>query len=177
VTQPNPRLIADLARLASKYPPEDWVALLDFLRDSERQAGLAFLVEQLASASERRPPARSKTEHQSSVRHELALVREQDPAKAELLDDVWSRLRQRQLLPDMKAVRAFAEVIGLKGLSATKRDQAISEVMRHILHMPATDLVAALKQAGSVDPGLGEEYGRWVRIILGQTNPPSDLAT
>jgi hypothetical protein len=178
VTEPNLRLVADLARLAAKYPSDDWDDLLSVLRDPNRQADLILLVEQLASLSKHKADGRDRTaKGTQELKDELARIRTQDPAKADLLEDVWSKLRRRDLLPDMKAVRTFAETIGMKGLSASRRDAAVNEIMRSLLNMATSDLLAAIQRPVAVNRDSDEEYGKWVRLILGQSEDRGDIPT
>lgn len=172
MTEPNPQLITDLARLVAKYSPSDWDGLLGFLRDPKRQADLVEVVEQLATVSRRQRLAGIGAGLSGEVRKALRRIRTQDPAQADLLEDVWARLRRRDLLPDMRAVRAFSDAVGLKGLDATRRDQAVTEVMKHIVDLSIGDLVTAMERAATADRSLGEEYERWVHLILAR---PSGL--
>lgn len=167
MTQPDPKLIADLARVVAKYSTEDWRALAEFLRDPENLAELAELAERLGSASRSRAGRVAGHARGLPVRDVLAQVRTRDPARADALDDIWSRLRRRELLPEMRSIRAFAEAAGLKSLEATKRDQAVAEIMRQVVNVPPEQLAAALTDASAPDRVLGDEYGRWVRLILG----------
>ncbi|MDQ6615693.1 MAG: hypothetical protein M3083_13370 [Actinomycetota bacterium] len=174
MTRPNPGLVADLARLAAKYPPDDWDALSGFLRDPDRLAELAEMADRLGSASRNRARQVKHASRGPSVREALARLCGEDPARAERLEEVWARLRRRELLPEMRSVRAFAEATGLKTLESTRREQAVAEVMTQILDLPSDELAAALIHASAPDRELGEEYGRWVQLILGRDADRAD---
>jgi hypothetical protein len=171
MTQVNPQLIADLARLAARYGPEEWDQLIQALEDDQRRAELGGVLSELATASrarrERRPPNDAKRGARAQrVHEELARIRAADPARAELLEDVWLKLRERELLPTLALVRAFAEATGMKGLNSTRREQAVTELMEQIVAMPVEALEQMMRETVVADRKLGEEYERWVSLIL-----------
>jgi hypothetical protein len=170
----NRKLVEDLGRLAARYPPSDWRALLECLEDETRRNQVRELLLDLQFASSSRPrrPTKARSAKKESraaiVRDEIRRLRETEPARADFLDDVWMRLRARELLPKMPMVRAFAETVGMKGLEATAREQAVSELMAHLVHVPPESLERSLRETTVDDRQLGEEYERWVRLILGE---------
>lgn len=170
----NRKLVEDLARLTARYPPGDWRALLECFEDEARRNQVRELLLELQAASRarpRRPTKRrgaKKDSRAATVRDEIKRLRETEPARADFLDDVWTRLRARELLPKMPMVRAFAETVGMKGLETTARDQAVSELMAHLVHVPRESLERSLRATPIEDRQLGEEYERWVRLILGE---------
>lgn len=168
----NPQLIADLARLATRYAPEEWERLISCLEDEQRRAQISRLLHELAATSRTRRqgsrPVQRSSARAPKLREALAQTRDRDPARAELLEGVWLKLRQRELLPTMAMVRAFAEAVGLKGLEATRREQAVTELLEHLVQVPSDVLEQMLRQTIVEDRDLGEEYERWVRLILGR---------
>lgn len=179
MTTVNPKLISDIARLVGKYKPSDWQALANMVEDKDTRATLAALLDEFALASERhrerttRRPATSSTP--GEVRDRLVKLREVDPTRADVLGDLWMKLRSRELLPDMPAVRAFSDAIGMKTLASSRREYAISEVVNYLAALPEDELQFALGRATlSADRRLGEEYKKWVALILRQEpQPPS----
>lgn len=168
----NPGLLADLARLAGRYPPEDWRALIDWMEDPGRRRELALVLDELAAASRRRrdkSAADPASGRPPSVPQKIDALRATDPERAALLEDLWQRLRTRELFPDMGTLRAFAESVGMKGFRATKRDQAVAGVLRHLAELPRADLHAALARPVTNDASRSGEYERWVQLILGRT--------
>ena len=83
-----------------------------------------------------------------------------------MLDEIWRKLRERELLPTIADVRAFAEAVGRKHLEATRRDQAVTELMEHLVGIPPEALEERMRDTLSSDRQLGEEYEQWVRFIL-----------
>lgn len=175
MTAINPKLLADLARLVSRYEPEDWASLSRLVQDKDSRVRLAALLDELAQASARQ---RSGTRSQKSVspinvRDHLAQLRETNPQRASILNDLWMKLRSRELLPDMPSVRAFSEAIGMKTLVSRRRDQAISEIVKYLITLPDEELQTALSRATiRVDRKFGEEYEKWVALILGRSPRP-----
>lgn len=172
MTELNPKLMSDLAQLAARYPPEDWERLIECLEDRRRSSQVSRLLRELAatsrarrgrSTSSKRNPPRTPR-----LRETLARIRNEDPARADLFDEMWLKLRSRELLPTMATVRAFAEAVGLKGLESTKREQAVAELIERLIEMPSGDLEQMMRQTVVEDRELGDEYERWVHLILRQ---------
>lgn len=169
MTELNPEMIADLARLAVRYSPDDWEQLTKCLEDRRARTQLGRLLQELAATSHarsKRSGGRRSASQTQQLREVLAKAHDEDPARAEMLEDMWTKLRRRELLPTLAAVRAFAEAAGLKELGANRREQAIVELIRQLVAMPSEDLEQMMRQTVVVDRRLGEEYERWVRLIL-----------
>lgn len=175
---PNRQLLSDLARLAAKYEPKDWTQLVAWLEDERRRGELRALLLELAATSHARRKARPRRVQEPSrasrVRAALAEVRVEDAARADLLEDVWLKLRERDLLPTIGAVRVFAEAMGLKGLKSKRRDQAITELMERLVELPGDALEQRMRQTVVEERKLGEEYEQWVRLILGRPSEGSE---
>ena len=179
MTELNRQLIADLARLSVRYGPDDWDHLLELLEDERRRGQVTRLLRELAASSRARRQNRPKGSRPAPprahrVREALAAIGEVDPGRAELLEEVWRKLRQRELLPTLPLIRAFAEATGLKGLGGSKRDQAVTELMEQIVDMPHEELERLMRETVVQDRKLGEEYERWVRLILGQPSSTTE---
>ncbi|HMJ73392.1 MAG TPA: hypothetical protein VK471_08540 [Solirubrobacterales bacterium] len=168
--EPNARLVNDLARLVVKYKASDWNRLLDWVDDEKRRAQLRQLLVELGGASKEKRrangPKKRKPSGTKKVREALVRIRKDDADRADLLDDIWLKLRQRELLPTIGSVRAFAEAMGTKGLNATRRDQAVTELMERLLPLPIDALEERMRQTVVEDRSLGDEYERWVGLIL-----------
>lgn len=181
MTEINRKLLAELARLATRYPAEDWLRLADCLENERRRAQLRLLLEDLAATSRSTAARGSKSRPRRGavrapsrlpqLRESIAAARTTDPAKADLLDDIWAKLRLRELLPTMDAMRSFADLLGLKRLDSSKREQAVAEIMEQLVEMPGDRLKQLMQQTVVTDRELGEEYDRWVRLILRRRQP------
>ena len=171
MTSVNSKLIADLARLATRYPPEDWEALAASLEDKQRRAQLRALLQELAATSRATGPksrAHRESGRTARIQNTLDQIRSVDTQRADLLEGVWLGLRQRDLLPTMPMVRSFADATGMKGLTSTKRDQAVGELMEQLVDIPSDELARLLRGPMVIDRSLAEEYERWAHLILGQ---------
>jgi hypothetical protein len=173
MTDLNAKLLNDLAQLAAKYKASDWESLIAWLEDERRREQLRTLLLEIASVSRtRKKPARHRAKRRnpaSQVREALAQVRGEDAERADLLDDVWLKLRERELLSTIGEVRTFAQAIGLKGINSKRRDQAVTELMERLIEIPGDSLEQRMRETVVNDRGLREEYGEWVRLILGAT--------
>jgi hypothetical protein len=172
MTSDDSKLIKDLARLASRYGPEDFATLGRLIREGSLESLLIKALEDLATASAssnaRKPP--SKT-----IVAKLNALRDTDPRRAELLSDLRSRLQAGEVLPTLASLRAFGEMLGMKELQATRREKAVPIILEHLLALPDRDFEAALEQAANQpDRQLGDEYDRWVSLIL-RRNPGSEV--
>jgi hypothetical protein len=117
----------------------------------------------------RKPTAGARKQPPSRIpllREKIKQVRQTDPASADLLDEIWLKLRERELLPTIADVRAFAAVLGRKELAATRRDQAVTELMEHLAGMDPQRLQAEMRITLSSERRFGDEYERWVSLIL-----------
>jgi hypothetical protein len=163
----NPKLVTDLARLAARYDPEDWERLLAALENDESRARLRNLLADLAAVSRTRPKRPLGTTA-AQVRSILAAIQAEDPDHAELLNSIWLKLRSRELLPTMAAVRAFGDAMGAKPFQASKREQAVNELMEKLAKLPGEALEQRMRETIVADRRLGEEYEQWVQLILGR---------
>jgi hypothetical protein len=172
MNDPNPKLLGDLARLAVKYRPKDWEQLAAWLEDEGQRERVRTLLLELALVSQARPKRTRRRAKRpaptSRVRVALTQVRAEDGARADLLEDIWVKLRERELLPTIASVRTFAQAMGSKGLQATRRDQAIPELMELLIALPGDSLEERMRQTVVEDRKLGEEYEEWARLILGR---------
>jgi hypothetical protein len=177
MTRVNPDLLADLARLATKYDAREWAALSSLLDDDAKRGQLRSLIEDLAAVSRKRsrpgsrkkrtkPSPSRKPSRVARLRNGLADLRRTDERHAVLLEDIWLKLRERELLPTLGAVRAFAAAAGLKGLESTRREDAVTELMERLIELPSSSLEERMRMTVASQRDLGQEYGDWVRLIL-----------
>lgn len=166
----NRDLVADLARLARRYPPEDWDAILRWLEDDTRRQQLSSLLRQLSIVSKRVMPPRKREKRPQSIGRLLEEMRSTEPAKAELLRDLYRRLLTRELLPTPASLREFIEIAGLESSSTQKREQATNQLIRQLASLQHDDIKKALEVASTGPRDLGKEYERWVALILGRSS-------
>jgi hypothetical protein len=170
--QPNPKLLADLVRLSTKYQPRDWEQLSAWLDDEKQRERLrALLLELVTVSRSRRKPAPHRARQPgpaSRLRDSLTEIRGEDAERADLLEDIWLKLRERELLPTIAAVRTFADAMGSKRITSGRRDQAVTELMEQLIELPGDALEQRMRQTVVADRKLGEEYEQWVQLILGR---------
>lgn len=162
----NRDLLLDLARLARKYPPRDWQAILTWVQDDAHRARLAALLQQVLAASREVRPGQRREAPPATIAALLETLLSEDQARAELLSDFWRKLLTRDVLPTPASLRLFAEVVSLKPPTSKKREQAVNDIIRQLAPLPLADLRAALEKASAASAGLGAEYQRWVSLIM-----------
>ena len=165
MTDFNPKLLTELARLAARYEPADWERLLRAIDEPQSRERVRNLLLDLASVSRTKRGPSGTTAAQ--VRSVLATVRAEDPDRADLLESIWLKLRSRELLPTLAAVRAFGVAMGAKPFKASRREQAINELMEKLAALHGESLEQRMRETIVADRRLGEEYEQWVRLILG----------
>ena len=169
----RPSLVAEIGRLLVEYPEKDWRALADRLRDRE-------LVEDIAAAIDDALRLRaSPVEKSRKVRHParesvIAKVARVDRAKAERLSALKSRLMDRDARLPFAHIRSFASSLGIKEDLSNRRDQAVNEIVHHLAAKTSDEIDHTLKTALSLQPTEGQEFDRWVKLILGDSTPKEE---
>lgn len=163
----NRDLLIDLARLAKKYPSEEWDSIISWLQDEESRKRLLALIQELTEISKKVKGTPKRGQRASGITRLLDEVREADPQKAELLGEFWRKLQSHEILPTFSTLRMFAEAAGLPIFSAKKREQAVNELIRQFATLPYTNIQNALQKASIAHRDFGEDYERWVSLILG----------
>jgi alanyl-tRNA synthetase len=163
----NKDLLIDLARLVKKHPPEEWESVINWFKDEERREKLLAIIQELAGVSKKIHDKSRRKRNIPGIAYLLDEVRQIDPQKAELLRQFWNKLRSREVLPTFSTMRMFAEAAGLPIISAKKREQAVNELMRQFMNLPYDEIQDTLQKALIARSNFGEDYGRWVDLILG----------
>lgn len=171
MTELDPRLIAELARLAPRYPAQQWKLLAEWVDDEDKRRELGLLLREIADASRapRRRPNRKRAKahsHAQKLRAAIDAVRDDDPHRAEILEQAWDQLRSREVLPTLAALRSFVAAAGLNDLKSSRRDQATTELMEQLVTMSQADLDNVTFAVPEDGRSLGEEYERWFHLIL-----------
>src|SRR5436190_73439 len=103
MTDLNRKLLSDLAHLAARYQPRDWEQLAACLESEARREQVRNVLLELASvsrASRKRTRRRPRQPGPAArVRDRLESIRVDDADRADLLEGVWVKLRERELLP------------------------------------------------------------------------------
>ncbi len=163
-------LVSEIARLLVEYPEKDWSALVDRLRD---RAFMDDLVTAITSAREiaTKSSAKAKKSRSGGGRNILAEVAGDDKEKAEILSEIKSRLVDQGQIVTLADLRAFASSLGMKGDLANRRNQAINQIIRYLAGKTTDQIEAALHTALPDQARQGQEFDRWVDLILGSRSP------
>ena len=169
----RPSLVAEIGRLLVEYPEKDWRALANRLKDRE-------LVEDIAAAiDDALALGAGPVEKTRKVRHPardsvIAKVARVDRAKADRLSALKSRLMDRDARLPFAYIRSFASSLGIKEDLSNRRDQAVNEIVRHLADKTSDEIDGILKTALSSEPAEGQEFDRWVKLILGDNTPKEE---
>ena len=166
----RPSLVAEIGRLLVEYPEKDWRALADRLRERALVEDIVAAIDDAltlgASPIEKtrkvRPPAPESV---------IAKVARVDKAKAEKLSALKSRLMDRDTRLPFAHIRSFASSLGIKEDLSNRRDQAVNEIVRHLAAKTSDEIDGILKTALLWQPTEGQEFDRWVKLILGDSTP------
>ena len=164
MTDFNAQLVGDLARIAGKYPPEEWEALLRILEDPHARGRVTTLLTELMTASRSR--VRATPTGTDRMRSTLEELRVAEPERAETLNQIWNGLRQKDLAPTMASLRAFAAAVGMKESLASRRDLAVNQVVQYLIATPATELERVVELSENSELGSMGDFQSWFELIL-----------
>lgn len=160
----RPTLIAEIGRLFIEYPAKDWKLLADHIRDPALIDDIVATIEQgiahAAKATEKTKEERPKRRVSRKPR-----VLPEDEAKAKILTMLKSRLADKTLTP--VNIREFASLLGMKEKLATHRERAGNQIIRYLANKSTEEIEAALRMMLPVERPVGQEFDRWVSLILG----------
>lgn len=163
-------LLEDFAKLLNKHGVDAFESLANSLSSPTTTQEL---VEMLRIGAHAGRVARVKKrgprpmQDRLSVRGLLDRIRNVEPEKFELLEELHSALQRRAVLPTLRDFRDFASDFGLEPITADARQKAVNPFMRSLTNMPLSDLRKmshALQKYSNTDPGLAG----WSAIILGK---------
>lgn len=170
--QISSEFLRDLADVLQRHSKEEWLQLSEMLESEPLRLRVAAAIKQLAEISASLPPAANKKRPKKSplgaVRSPLAHLKGQDPAKFYLLTRVRQRLLSRELLPSASELRVFGEKLGVAIPNDTKREQAISNLLRKLATMSGEDIRRSL--GIDWEPSVSNtasSYDQWVDVIMG----------
>ena len=179
VTDVDPRLIGDLARLAARYGPEHWERLLGALEDEGQRERLSLLLRELVDPSRARQqrPARGSRSSASAhrVRERLASIGSRPCA---------GRPTRRRVAQVARARTSSHDAAGplvrssnwLEGLAILQAGAGCDRAHGYIVGMPPEELQRIMRETVvQGDSELSAEYERWVSLILRQRRYAADL--
>jgi hypothetical protein len=118
----------------------------------------------VSTAGEMTPPKpilqtvlRNQKPIRTTVVKALGSIRETSPDKHRLLTEFWSRLKDRQILPESQDIRHFAQLVGLKDISGKSRKDMIPKLMRFLLEQPVDRLRIDIQSADNISEQQREE--------------------
>ena len=163
----RPSLMAEIARLLVEYPEKDWKILADGLRNRALAEEIATAIDD-AIATVTKSVEKSKKERQKPRESTIAKVARDDKAKADKLAALKSRLADQDRRLPIAYIRGFANSLGMKGQLARRRDQAINQIIVYLATKTIDEIEGILHTALPPQQTQGEEFDRWVNLILGR---------
>lgn len=165
-------LLRDLAHLVRKYGPTVFSDLAGFLRNPETVAELVTILEAAETAgrksrvtASRAAPIRGKGAR-GNLQHLLSDLEKDEPEKAQVLSGLYESLAAKRALLTLRELRSFARDYGLKAVSATSRDKAISPLLRDLAARPIEDIRSILGHISTVDTAGDRTLEAWTDVIL-----------
>ena len=168
----RPTLIAEIGRLLVEYPEKDWKALADRMRDQVLMEEIAIAVDDALTITPK-SATKKKRNRKKSLASLLAEVGREDEAKAKLLSDVMSQLNNKHQPVTLSFIRAFANSIGMKDEIASRREQAVNQIFNYLVKKTAAEIAADINKAVPSENRSGQEFDRWVNLILGDDQSKS----
>ena len=169
----RPSLVAEIGRLLVEYPEKDWRALADRLRNRELLEDIAAAIDDVLTLGA--SPVKKTSKVRRPVRESvIAKVARVDKAKADRLSALKSRLMDRDARLPFAYIRGFASSLGIKEDLSNRRDQAVNEIVRHLAAKTSDEIDSILKTVLSSQPAEGQEFDRWVKLILGDSTPKEE---
>ena len=162
----RPSLVAAIGRLLVEYPAKDWRALANCLRDqtfvNEIATAIDNSIAEVAKAKQKAKKTRPK--RRLSV---LAQVAQEDEAKFEVLSALNSQLTENTQGVTLADIRRFADSLGMKEELPRRRAQAVNHIIRYLASRRTEEIKAILHSDFSLQQPAGQEFDRWVDLILG----------
>lgn len=159
-------LTAEIGRLLVEYPEKDWKALADGLRDRALMEDIAAAIDE-AMVRVVKSVKKTKKVRRKPGESVLAKVARDDKAKAEMLSALKSRLTDKDQHLPLTYIRRFASSLGMKEQLASRRDQAVNQIVVYLADRTTDEIEDILRTALSPQQAQGQEFDRWVSLILG----------
>ncbi|MGH9890856.1 MAG: hypothetical protein ACREA0_02490 [bacterium] len=165
-------LLRDLANLVRKYGPTVFSDLAGFLRDPDAVAELLTILEaaEVAGRKARVPKSRvaptGARGSKGSLQNLLSELEKDQPEKAQVLSGFYGALAAKRALPTLRELRSFALDNGLKGASATSRDEAMGPLLRDLITRSREDIRSMLGRIRLEDTTGDRTLEGWTGVIL-----------
>ena len=172
MTQVNPELLLEVARLARKYSADEWRNLLAALKDDSSLKTLVELAEIMSQPrTNKRLSAYPETSHQQVRQPPITVLLRKvgidDPEKAEMLKKFRTLTLSKQLFVSVSDLRDFAISCGLKVSNSVDREKITNDLIRAMAGMKSAEVKEKLSSFSVHRSDLSQDYERWVKIILG----------
>lgn len=170
----NLKLLSETIKLFTKYKKTEWEELLEFLRDGENIEHLINLANiakelDLRTKGNKKRVKTSIERTSTPISKQLSELRESDPEKYNLIQEIRNAAFGKQILNTMDQIKNYANFCGIKGItSSTKRASAINSILRHLMTLETEEIKSSLSKATTTSNTYGKDFENWVRIIVGE---------
>ena len=169
-------LLRDIASLLKKHGPTAFTELADFLRNPVVVTDLISILETSEAAGRRaritRPSGKGKSQGtQGTVKRLLADINDKNPEKAKPLSTFYGMLSTKRVLPTLRDLRSFADDSGLRPVTASSRDKAISPLLRDLATRSVEEIQVMLQRIKPVDKQGDRTLEGWTDVILDKRRP------
>jgi hypothetical protein len=156
-------LILDLAKLLKKHGADSLKELADYLKEPSNSEDLRLILESALSLNTKVVKKTAKKE-KSIIKPPKALeeLRTSDPAKYNLLNQLYEKLVCKELLPTLRDVNFFREDIGLAQSKAKSHNKSIPALINDLAKLSVEQLAKIEMKTPHAAKGLQE----WSDLIL-----------
>jgi hypothetical protein len=175
-------LLYDLAGLIKKHGPAAFSDLVKFLRDPDALGELVAILEAAETASRRAhvPELRTVKKTHGRARNDgtqnlLSGLASRDPEKGEILSSLYESLLAKRALPTLADLRRFARDNGLREITVTSREKAISLLLRDLSGRTTDDVRSMFRRVQAMGTSGDRSLEGWTDVILRKDRPRGGL--
>ncbi len=161
----NKKLLLEMLIIGETYSRRDILDVTSILEGDSETEPLGRILRSLDKLNARRdlrPGSKAKSTRSAF----LTELREQNPQMYAFLSQVLSQMMSRELLPEAKDLRRFAETLGVKNLPTQKREQGVWAIARTLADLPLEKARHAIEHDAGPRVEGSREYADLVDTIL-----------
>lgn len=165
-------LLNDITKLLKKYGADVFYDLLNFLKDEKFSNMLAELLIKISEEGKKHNITSSKNKSKPllKIREQLVSLKETDNEKAEILLEFYDKIYSQGVNLKLKDIKNYASDIGFDITKIKKKDDAISNLLKHLMNYSLNELQNLLNQFKSSNVDGDRSLEGWSNIILKKDN-------
>jgi hypothetical protein len=166
--------LRDLVALLHRHGPEPLLGLVADLNDDMLRQQLTMSLTALANVAGdkqnvRRPYAERRTEGRSEKQRAWAILdslRALEPEKAEILQQFYSGLSSRKLLPTKNHILEFCASLNIEVPAQQERNRLLLPILRYMSSLSLQEIRYALERGLNSGEDSNSEYQRLADVIM-----------